>query len=516
MPISFSCNVQGGANKFTLIALGKHNHRKFDESSKTLSFIDRSLTHENIILVGTDNVVEDLKKVYDKEFGSAVTEYNMKQKRSDRKILDYFEKISNDKKTNLYSSVVIQFNDKDYWQGKTIEEKKEAVQMLQEQFKIFKASHPEFKIANAVVHLDETSPHIQIIGVGVKEFKTGLSKRVSQKGTFGDKKSLRLFQETYQQKCLEVYNKMYHTNETLKEKTGRRFRYTQKEYMEYKENLNKALEKLEGQTLGNRVVLKKEQVEEVKEILQTHTEILGTVAENKKLRKKLIQQEKELQKKTEKKQEQIDELDVFFQQVEESKRQAQMQLDAIEEQLEIDRELQKELQEKNKKLMQENNLLEQKKASLEKTINEQNKKIEVNNIKIHNYEVENKFIFTNENMKQVIKNLKDAYTENEKKLLMQEQKIELENSKIEKQLEEKYTKVYNRVMKKELTILKKNDVEQLLSDVRSYKEFLDIISKVTNVQELFQRGKAVTIQQNKVNSAWSSRTKTDKDKGISR
>ena len=502
MAISFSCNIQGGSSKPKLVALGKHNYRKFDEESKCISYIDKTLSDENIILIGTDNVLQDLQDVYKKEFGSAVAEYNLKQKRSDRKILDYFEKVAQDKKTNLYSSVVLQHGDKEFWQGKSIEEKKKAVPMLEEQLKIFQASFPDFKIASAVVHLDETSPHIQLIGVGVKDYKTGLTKRVSQKGVFGDKKNLRLFQEVYQKQCLEIYNNMYQTNEVLKEKTGRRFRYTQEEYIKFKENMNSALEKLDGQKIGNRIIMKEEQVEEVKEILKSHAEILGTVAENKKLRKQLQEQEEHLQQLTDKKENEIDELELYFQRVEESKKNAQEQLQAIQEQIEIQRELEEELQEKNKKLKEQNKKLEQKIEEQDKFISKQKVIMQRLGVQI-DYELTAKEI---ETMKQI-------YSDNVDKMKLQEKKIDEQNLKIEKQLEEKYTNVYNRVMKKELTILKKTDVEKLLDDVRNYKEFLNVISSVANVQELFQKGKALVMKNNRVNSAWGSRTKIDKNRG---
>lgn len=40
---------------------------------------------------------------------------------------------------------------------------------------------PEFKIANAVIHFDEASPHMHVVGVPVWEgAKRGLSKKVSK------------------------------------------------------------------------------------------------------------------------------------------------------------------------------------------------------------------------------------------------------------------------------------------------------------------------------------------------
>ena len=44
---------------------------------------------------------------------------------------------------------------------------------------------PEFKIANAVIHFDEASPHMHVVGVPVWEgAKCGLSKKVSKRNVF--------------------------------------------------------------------------------------------------------------------------------------------------------------------------------------------------------------------------------------------------------------------------------------------------------------------------------------------
>ena len=44
---------------------------------------------------------------------------------------------------------------------------------------------PEFKVANAVIHFDEASPHMHVVGVPVWEgAKRGLSKKVSKRNVF--------------------------------------------------------------------------------------------------------------------------------------------------------------------------------------------------------------------------------------------------------------------------------------------------------------------------------------------
>ncbi len=43
------------------------------------------------------------------------------------------------------------------------------VQVYKEQVQDLMRIVPEFKTANAVIHFDETSPHLHIVGIPVKE-----------------------------------------------------------------------------------------------------------------------------------------------------------------------------------------------------------------------------------------------------------------------------------------------------------------------------------------------------------
>ena len=56
-----------------------------------------------------------------------------------------------------------------FWQDKTQEYCYKMVQVYQEQIQDLVVIVPEFKIANATIHFDETSPHLHIVGVPVKE-----------------------------------------------------------------------------------------------------------------------------------------------------------------------------------------------------------------------------------------------------------------------------------------------------------------------------------------------------------
>lgn len=234
MGISISFNTIGEKDKSKLIGADKHNERKYTNKSldNTNSSINFDLSKYNQLLIGTDNLYEDVKKVYKREFREAVDEYNKNQKRSDRKIYDYFEKIASNKKTNLYTEIIVQVGDENIWKDKSLEEKQKMVSVFKKQIEIINRFYPNFKICNAIIHFDETSPHMHIIGVGVsnkelalqnkddkkdRKRQNGLKTYVAQTEVFTSKNMIE-FHKEFSEKSLEIYNKIYQTNEILNDK----------------------------------------------------------------------------------------------------------------------------------------------------------------------------------------------------------------------------------------------------------------------------------------------------------
>ncbi len=107
--------------------------------------------------------MQEAKNVYHKEFDAALHEYSAKQTRPQRWIGDYFEHVS-ETEQDMAVEVIIQCGDKKFWEqnsGDKIFMKqvyKQLLLKLQEYL-------PDFKIANAVVHFDEASPHMHVVGV---------------------------------------------------------------------------------------------------------------------------------------------------------------------------------------------------------------------------------------------------------------------------------------------------------------------------------------------------------------
>lgn len=148
----------------------RHNNRDFISDN-----IDKTRIKDNIIYVQ-----QPLEQAYQEIFGQAVQEYNNKQKRADRKITDYMEHLKTSKnREKLFYDVVVQVGDKDD-SGYGTKDFKLCGEVLDSYMKDFQQRNPNLHVFNAVLHLDEATPHLHITFIPVaKGYKTGLSVRNS-------------------------------------------------------------------------------------------------------------------------------------------------------------------------------------------------------------------------------------------------------------------------------------------------------------------------------------------------
>ena len=89
----------------------KHNNRDFKEKdweTKYHNHINREREKDNKYLQSTP-----IREKYDELFGEEVERYNATQKRKDRKIDDYFDKVKNDKTLNTQYEFIVQVGTKD-------------------------------------------------------------------------------------------------------------------------------------------------------------------------------------------------------------------------------------------------------------------------------------------------------------------------------------------------------------------------------------------------------------------
>jgi len=143
-----------------------HNNR---ENTHGNPGIDPTRLDENIYFVQ-----KDIRSVYKDVFQEAVDKYNEKQKRNDRKIDDYYDKIRKDDKTHEQRELVVAIGegkDDPMYRGA----KKEALKCYAE---VFQERNPNLAVYNMVLHDDEANPHLHINYVPNFENSRGLTRRV--------------------------------------------------------------------------------------------------------------------------------------------------------------------------------------------------------------------------------------------------------------------------------------------------------------------------------------------------
>ena len=244
-------------NAKDLSDVNKHNLRDYDNQRELIRTV-----------YGTNDIVNDVKQVYLDEFEQARIEYNAKQNRDDRKIKNYFKKVC-ESQNDIACEIIIELGDMDFWNDKDNEYRQKMIDVYNEQVKDLVKIVPTFKVANATIHFDATSPHIHIVGVPITENCTrGMKKQVGKTKLF-TKTSLTEIQDKMRNACIKSYNKFYEVNTKLKEKQkGRNQDINVNEmgnYREIKKQLKQKEQKLEK--ANNQTKILDNSSNDIKEIL---------------------------------------------------------------------------------------------------------------------------------------------------------------------------------------------------------------------------------------------------------
>ena len=151
-----------------------HNNRSFHAKN-----VDSSHTKDNVTFIR-----QSIGEAYEKLFGAAVERYNARQKRNDRKIsCGYYEYqfdhevcntviTSADKRKSFYEDVV-QIGTKDDT-GVGTPDAEIAAKCLTEYMNGFQERNPNFYVFNAVLHMDEATPHLHIDYIPIGHYKRGV------------------------------------------------------------------------------------------------------------------------------------------------------------------------------------------------------------------------------------------------------------------------------------------------------------------------------------------------------
>lgn len=218
-----------------------HNNREF-----TAKNIDSSRTPNNIVFVQ-----QALSDAYHQLFDEAVEKYNARQKRKDRKIGDYFEHLFNrppgksfivnaNKQKCFYEHLVYIGTKKD--SGIGTPDAEITKECLREYMEGFQERNPNFYVFNAVMHLDESTPHLHIDYIPVGHFKNGLEVRNAknkalEEMNFGkDAKANNRWRLAEWDILKNICNA--HGIEISEPKKSRGYSYTVEEYGEYQDRIN--------------------------------------------------------------------------------------------------------------------------------------------------------------------------------------------------------------------------------------------------------------------------------------
>ena len=149
-----------------------HNNRTFIAKN-----VDRERSESNKVYVK-----ENIKKVYHTFFDKALEAYNAKQSRADRRIDNYYEKIRTSKQEKLFHELIVQIGNRDDTNCNMLESVY-AQSALEDYMNGFQERNPNLRVFNAVMHLDEETPHLHIDYVPFSTGnRRGLSTKVSLKG----------------------------------------------------------------------------------------------------------------------------------------------------------------------------------------------------------------------------------------------------------------------------------------------------------------------------------------------
>ena len=196
-------------------------------------------------------VQQALSDAYHQLFDEAVEKYNANQKRMNRKIGNYFEHLFNrlpsksvitgtNKQKSFYEHLVYIGTRKDTGVGTPDAEI--TTECLREYMEGFQARNPNFYVFNAVLHLDESIPHLHINYIPVGHFTRGLEVRnaknkAMEEMSFGnDAKANDRWRRSEWDILKNICNA--HGIEISEPKKSRGYSYKVKEYGEHQDKIN--------------------------------------------------------------------------------------------------------------------------------------------------------------------------------------------------------------------------------------------------------------------------------------
>ena len=165
----------------------KEKRISFGQGKGSIAHNNREFVADNVDVFRTpDNITfvcQPIGEAYDQLFAESTERYNAKQKRNDRKVHgSYYEHLfgvkpcnnvrtAADKRKSFYEDVVQIGKKEDSGYG--TEDFQLVADCLKEYMEEFQKRNPNFYVFNAVLHMDEATPHLHIDYIPVGHYKRG-------------------------------------------------------------------------------------------------------------------------------------------------------------------------------------------------------------------------------------------------------------------------------------------------------------------------------------------------------
>lgn len=165
----------------------KEKRISFGQGKGSIAHNNREFVADNVDVFRTpDNITfvcQPIGEAYDQLFAESTERYNAKQKRNDRKVHgSYYEHLfgvkpcnnvrtAADKRKSFYEDVVQIGKHEDSGYG--TEDFQLVADCLKEYMEGFQNRNPNFYVFNAVLHMDEATPHLHIDYIPVGHYKRG-------------------------------------------------------------------------------------------------------------------------------------------------------------------------------------------------------------------------------------------------------------------------------------------------------------------------------------------------------
>lgn len=158
----------------------KHNQRTAKDKNQLENkgkHIDWNRTDENLHL----RDCKSLRKTFNETFKEAVDEYNLKQKRKDRRISDYYSKALGNARLTPTQEFVVQLGNKNtIFKEDPKENRAEWGKLYHTYLDSFEKRNPTLRVASATVHFDEKGgPHMHLVTIPIGTYSRGMRERAN-------------------------------------------------------------------------------------------------------------------------------------------------------------------------------------------------------------------------------------------------------------------------------------------------------------------------------------------------